>query len=94
MIEKIWQKYDDDGNGELDFYETKNYVKDILGGAIDDNVFSQIFREFDKDGSGCIGKDEMGEFMKIISGDTDESPTKEQDLKRYIQELEEDEKNQ
>ena len=31
MISQIWEKYDLDGNGELDYRETKMYVKDVIG---------------------------------------------------------------
>lgn len=83
-------KYDDDKNGELDFHETKNYVKDVIG-FIPDDVFKSIFREFDKDGSGAIGKDEMGDFIKMFNKDRGESS---KNIDEDIMELEQDDINQ
>lgn len=88
MIDKIWEKYDADQSGELDFQETKCYIKDLLG-KIPDDVFKQIFNEFDKDGSGSIGKEEMAEFMKMFE-DIGESSLK---ISNDIQELEDCEAN-
>ena len=31
VIDKIWQKYDTDMSGELDYKQTKRYVKDVIG---------------------------------------------------------------
>jgi hypothetical protein len=30
MIDKIWEDYDDDGNGHLDFEETMRFTKDFI----------------------------------------------------------------
>lgn len=87
MIDKIWEKYDTDKSGELDYKETKRYVKDIIG-HIPEEVVLQVFTIFDKDGSGTIGKEEMIEFMKMINDET-ESPTK---IMRDIREIEDEEK--
>ena len=66
LINQIWHKYDVDGNGELDYKETKTYVKDTIG-DISDEIFQHIFNTFDKDDSGAIGKEEMVEFLKLVN---------------------------
>ena len=42
MIDKIWEKYDEDGSGELDYQETKKYIADVVGN-VSDKVFKTIF---------------------------------------------------
>ena len=66
MINQIWEKYDTDGNGELDYKEIKQYVRDVIG-DIPDEIFQHVFNTFDKDDSGAIGKEEMVEFMNMIN---------------------------
>ena len=66
-------------NGELDFQETKNYIRDVIG-KVPDDVFKQIFNEFDTDGSGAIGKDEMVDFMKLFGDDIGEPTTLAKDI--------------
>ena len=43
VIDNIWDKYDDDGNGSLDIDEARNFVQDILKdlGDEDGNIFSE-----------------------------------------------------
>ena len=31
MVEDIWNDYDDDGNGFLDYEETKKFAKNFIG---------------------------------------------------------------
>ena len=65
MINKLWEKYDDDNSGELDFSEIKCYVKDVYG-KIPNDIVQRVFNKVDEDGSGAIGKDEMVDFMNLI----------------------------
>jgi len=37
--------------------------------GISDNDFEELFKNFDKDGSGTIDKDEMFTFMKSLLGE-------------------------
>ena len=72
-VDDIWRDYDEDGSGELDKEETRNFVFDTLKEMSDDCQFSQedferCFEEFDEDGSGTIEKDEMVMFIKKVAG--------------------------
>ena len=57
VVNKIWDQYDDDGNGVLDYQETQKFISDYMSsiGAnvdeIDENVFREMFKQCDKDGS-------------------------------------------
>ena len=53
IVDGIWNKYDTDGNGELDKEETKAFIigtlSEVIGGPaeIDDAVFNKCFADFD-----------------------------------------------
>lgn len=67
MIDNIWHKYDDDGNGYLDKDETRNFIIDSIGLEnleYADEVFEKVYKTFDEDGSGFIDKEEMISFIK------------------------------
>jgi len=59
MIDQIWSHYDDDGNGDLDREETKEFVCDYIS-FLGTNIiftnenFNRIFDEFDDDQSGSV----------------------------------------
>lgn len=76
MIDAIWQKYDYDGNGTLDFQETLNFVRDIIDENITAEAFQDVFEEFDTDNSGTIDKDEIAVFISKIEHMFYESPGK------------------
>ena len=70
----MWEKYDVDNSGDFDKEETKMFVRDTLGNLgsgveMTDEAFDDLFKTFDKDGSGTIEKAEMVAFIKqIMSG--------------------------
>ena len=67
-VEKIWILYDLDNNGELDFMETKAYLKEMAYPylSLSDNELDDIFRSIDYDGSGTIDKMEMKIFVQKL----------------------------
>ena len=67
-VEKIWILYDLDNNGELDFTETKAYLKEMAYPyfSITDEKLDEIFRSIDCDGSGTIDKKEMKLFVQKL----------------------------
>ena len=81
IIDSIWRKYDADNSGELDFYESRKYIRDSIG-YIPDQVFKKIFKEFDKDGSGAIGKEEMVDFMKMFEDNGESQEALEAQIKK------------
>ena len=64
-VEKIWILYDLDCNGELDFLETKAYLKEMAYPylSLSDTKLDEIFRGIDDDNSGTIDKMEMKYFV-------------------------------
>ena len=72
-VDDIWAIYDCDNSGYLDYDETRSFVKKTLeeftnSDEFCEEDFKQCFKEFDKDGSGTIEKDEMAEFIKNVAG--------------------------
>ena len=72
-IEEIWNEFDDDGNGDLDFEETTGFVKHILvevgeRPVYSDKDFIECFKQFKEGGAGCITKAEMAIFVKKVAG--------------------------
>lgn len=69
VIENIWDQYDLDKNGYLDYDETLNFTKDFMAQLGEGNKgisvknFDKIFKLIDKDGSGQIDKEEMVLFV-------------------------------
>ena len=66
VIDNIWDKYDEDGNGSLDLDETRVFVQDILkdlgdedGNIFDEQVYRAMFNSFDEDDSGSLEKPEL-----------------------------------
>jgi Ca2+-binding EF-hand superfamily protein len=82
IIDELWDKYDDDNSGALDYSETKNFIRDSLSNLpgdklgeeipeFNDHAFAEVFNTFDEDGSGTIEKDEMVAFLKHMIGAED-----------------------
>lgn len=67
MIDAIWEKYDDDKSGALDFEETLCFVRDIIDQNITAEAFKDVFEEFDADGSGTIDRDEIAVFIQKVT---------------------------
>ena len=69
-VQEIWTEYDKDNSGALDKAETRKFMEKTLsemnndGGAISDDDFDQVFKEFDKNGDGTISREEMAAFIK------------------------------
>ena len=56
VIDDMWEIYDEDKNGSLDFNEVKRFVKDALAQmcqsvCYNDDVFKMLFKRFDVDGN-------------------------------------------
>lgn len=74
MIEQIWPIYDEDNSGNLDIDETRKFVQQYMlaigfnEDEFQEEIFLQMFREFDDDGSGLIEKDEMYHFIAKLTG--------------------------
>lgn len=82
LIERIWDKYDVDRDGVLNYAETSHMVQTYLESIgfeeeFCDKTFSKMFKEFDKDNSGTIEKDELILFMEsLIYGEPPKSTEK------------------
>lgn len=74
MINQIWPIYDVDQSGNLDQDETRRFVRQYMEASgfdeaeFKEDIFIEMFNEFDEDGSGLIEKDEMYDFIAKISG--------------------------
>ena len=50
MVDKIWDAYDDDGNGVLDFDETRRFMVDYMQAVgaeeddLDEDILEEMFR--------------------------------------------------
>ena len=69
VVDDLWDKYDDDYNGYLDFDEARVFMQDILKqvpGAheFSEEAYKELFIEFDEDESGTLEKPELVNFMK------------------------------
>ena len=56
VINDMWQIYDEDKSGYLDFEEVKSFVKDALAtmcrsACFSEQIFVKLFRKFDVDGN-------------------------------------------
>jgi Ca2+-binding EF-hand superfamily protein len=69
-LEDIWDNYDEDGNGVLEYKEAKKFIKDVLResgmGKVSSKDIKKAFNDFDADKSGTMDKAEMKEFLRIM----------------------------
>ena len=76
IIESMWNKYDVDGNGSLEYEELKKFAWDTLKkikGADapmpTDEELTATFKKYDVDGNGHVSKAEMTDFItKSLGG--------------------------
>ena len=71
-LNDIWDNYDADGNGTLEYKEAKKFLKDVLKESGIDHIQSKdlkkAFEDFDEDKSGAISKDEMKVLIRLLTG--------------------------
>jgi len=71
---KMFLKYDSDGNGALDADEALQALSELTGNEVTFEQISTVLGEFDKDGNGKIDMSEfavMANFLKEIGDDED-----------------------
>lgn len=71
VVDELWDKYDDDFNGYLDFDETRNFMQDIMkqipnSQEFSEEAYKELFTEIDEDESGTIEKPEIENFVKKL----------------------------
>ena len=64
-VNKIWNDYDTDNSGQLNFDESKVFISDSFGGTMvmKDADLKKMFDKIDTDGDGLINKGEMAVFL-------------------------------
>ena len=70
-VDQIWDVYDADGNGVMDFQETKVFLNDYMGKFGKGEKFSNrelkiLFKQIDEDGSGELDKEEIIVLLKAV----------------------------
>ena len=70
-MDQIWDVYDTDGNGNMDFEETKVFFNDYMekfggGEKLTNKELKILFKEIDEDGSGELDKDEIIDLLKAV----------------------------
>ena len=70
-VDQIWDVYDADGNGLMDFEETKVFLNDYMekfgtGEKLSNRELKILFKEIDDDGSGELDKEEIIELLKAV----------------------------
>lgn len=78
QIDSLWVFYDRDRSGELDFQESKEFLKDLvmqleLQTEITDHFFKDMFILFDSDNNQNLDRNEMFYFICSLLGILDES---------------------
>ena len=71
-IKDIWDNYDADRNGTLEFGEAKKFLKDVMKESgieeLSTKELKNVFDDFDEDGSGGISKEEMLILIRMLTG--------------------------
>lgn len=79
VIDEIWKVYNDDDNEFLDRSEMEKFIYitliesgirqyDRIEDLRNDENFIRCYNLFDKDNDGTISKDELGSFIREVSG--------------------------
>eukprot|EP00943_MAST-04B_sp_MAST-4B-sp1_P004038 g4038.t1 len=63
FIDRIWSKYDHDGNGDLDASEMKRLIDRFTGEKVSVENVESFLKEIDQDGDALIQKEELREFV-------------------------------
>ena len=63
FIDRIWNKYDQDDNGNLDASEMKRLVDRFTGENVSLHHVEEFLQEIDQDGDALIQKDELRDFI-------------------------------
>ena len=73
-VHLVMQKFDNDGSGEIDKFEFRRMVRELVGSAKNeagiDNVeiIDEIYYEIDVDHSGCINFREIHKALRPVAG--------------------------
>ena len=70
-VDQIWDVYDADGNGVMDFEETKVFLNDYMGKfgsgeKLSNRELKILFKQIDEDGSGELDKEEIIDLLKAV----------------------------
>ena len=73
-VDLIWLQYDQDGSGELDFEEARNFLKEVLASVndqltFDDKKFAKMFHQYDASKDGTLSKEEMTHMVQALVDD-------------------------
>ena len=71
IINQLWEKYDDDNSGELDYDEAKNFIKEVIG-DIPEEMFKYCYDLCEEDKSGAFDKLEMVDLINVLKGNMDD----------------------
>ncbi len=65
FIDRIWSKYDGDGNGDLDASEMKRLIDRFTGEKVSVINVEKFLKEIDQDGDALIQQEELREFVSF-----------------------------
>ncbi|XP_057709579.1 guanylyl cyclase-activating protein 2-like [Corythoichthys intestinalis] len=64
-MENVFRSFDTNKDGKLDFMEYVAAIHLVLRGKLEDKL-KWSFKVYDRDGNGCLEKEEVGHILKII----------------------------
>ena len=65
FIDRIWSKYDGDGNGDLDASEMKRLIDRFTGEKVSVINVEKFLKEIDQDGDALIQQEELRDFVSF-----------------------------